>query len=192
MTIQSDKWIKKQKGMIEPFFDHQIKASVKSKSVISFGLTSYGYDIRLAPELKLFDKYSDRVINPKQFDDSILTNAKLETDNKGGEFFILPPHGFALGRSVESFKIPRDILVVCVGKSTYARCALIVNITPLEPMWEGEITLEFSNTTDLPIMLFANEGITQLLFLKGDEPCDISYADRNGKYQGQKGITLPK
>lgn len=191
MTIQSDKWIKSQAGMITPIVNEQVKLSGDQK-IVSYGVTSYGYDVRLAPELKLFNKYSQRIINPKQFDESILLDLEIETDNKGGQFFILPEHGFALGRSVETFKIPRDVLVTCVGKSTYARCGLIVNVTPLESEWQGEITLEFSNTTDLPMMLFVNEGITQLLFFKGDQDCETSYADRNGKYQNQKGITLPK
>ena len=191
MTIQSDKWIKSQTGMITPIVNEQVRLSGDQK-IVSYGVTSYGYDVRLAPELKLFNKYSQRIINPKQFDESILLDLEIETDNKGGQFFMLPEHGFALGRSVETFKIPRDVLVTCVGKSTYARCGLIVNVTPLESEWQGEITLEFSNTTDLPMMLFVNEGITQLLFFKGDQECETSYADRNGKYQGQKGITLPK
>lgn len=191
MTIQSDKWIKSQAGMITPIVNEQIRLSGDQK-IVSYGVTSYGYDVRLAPELKLFNKYSQRIINPKQFDESILLDLEIETDNKGGQFFLLPEHGFALGRSIETFKIPRDVLVTCVGKSTYARCGLIVNVTPLESEWQGEITLEFSNTTDLPMMLFVNEGITQLLFFKGDQECETSYADRNGKYQGQKGITPPR
>ena len=193
MTIQSDKWIKQQKGMINPLFDQQVKLSINAKPIISYGLTSYGYDVRLAPEMKLFDRYAGLgLINPKQFDERISVNIELQTDNTGGKFFILPPHGFALGRSIEFFKIPRDVLVVCVGKSTYARCGLIVNVTPIEAEFEGTVTLEFSNTTDLPIMLFANEGIAQFLFLKSDQECEISYADRNGKYQNQIEITLPK
>ena len=191
MTIQSDKWIKSQLNMITSLISNQVK-SFKNRNVISFGVTSYGYDVRLAPEMKLFDPYCQRVINPKHFDERILIDLELQTDNEGAKFFLLPPHSFALGRSLESFKIPRNVLGVCVGKSTYARCGLIVNVTPIEPMWTGEITLEFSNTTPLPMMLFVNEGITQLLFFKGDQDCETSYADRNGKYQGQKGITLPK
>jgi dCTP deaminase len=191
MTIQSDKWIRQQSGMITPIVNEQIRLSGDRK-IISYGVTSYGYDIRLAPELKLFNKYSRQVINPKRFDEHILYDLELQTDNDGSEFFMLPEHGFALGRSVETFKIPRDVLVMCIGKSTYARCGLIVNLTPLEPSWEGEITLEFSNTTDLPMMIFANEGIAQLLFFKANDECETSYVDRNGKYQGQKGITPPR
>lgn len=191
MSIQSDKWIRTQVKMITSMISNQVK-SFKNRKVISFGVTSYGYDVRLAPEMKLFDPYYQRAINPKHFDERILIDLELQTDNEGAKFFLLPAHSFALGRSVESFKIPRDVLGVCVGKSTYARCGLIVNVTPIEPMWEGEITLEFSNTTPLSMMLFVNEGITQLLFFKGDQDCETSYADRNGKYQGQKGITPPK
>lgn len=191
MTIQSDKWIKSQVGMITPIVNEQNRL-INDNPVVSYGVTSYGYDVRLAPELKLFNKYSQRIINPKQFDESILLDLEIETDNKGGQFFLLPEHGFALGRSVETFKIPRDVLVTCVGKSTYARCGLIVNVTPIEAEFEGTVTLEFSNTTDLPIMLFANEGIAQFLFFKSDQECEVSYADRNGKYQNQIEITLPK
>jgi dCTP deaminase len=197
MTIQSDKWIRQQSGMITPIVNEQVKISSHLRSrgdqkVVSYGVTSYGYDIRLAPELKLFNKYSDLIIDPKRFDDRILYDAELKTDHDGGKFFVIPEHGFALGRSVETFKIPRDVLVTCMNKSTYSRCGLIANISPLEPEWEGEITLEFSNTTGLPIMIYADEGVVQLLFFKGDQECETSYADRNGKYQGQKGITPPR
>ena len=191
MSIQSDKWIRTQLNMITSMISNQVK-SFKNRKVISFGVTSYGYDVRLAPEMKLFDPYCQRVINPKHFDERILIDLELQTDNEGAKFFLLPPHSFALGRSLESFKIPRNVLGVCVGKSTYARCGLIVNVTPIEPEFEGTVTLEFSNTTALPIMIFANEGIAQFLFLKGDNPCDVSYADRNGKYQNQLEITPPK
>jgi dCTP deaminase len=191
MTIQSDKWIKFQAGMISPIVNNQNRF-VNENPVVSYGVTSYGYDIRLAPELKLFDKYSDKIIDPKRFDEKILVDLEIQKDHKGSEFFILPAYGFALGRSVESFDIPREVLVVCVGKSTYARCGLNVLVTPLEPNWRGQITLEFSNNTPLPCMLYVNEGITQLLFFKGHEECEVSYSDRNGKYQDQKGITLPK
>jgi len=191
MTIQSDKWIKSQAGMITPIINEQVRLSGDQK-IISYGVTSYGYDIRLAPELKLFDPYYQKNINPKYFDEKILVDLTLHADDEGGKFFLLPAHGFALGRSVEFFDIPRDVLVVCVGKSTYARCGLNVHVTPLEPNWRGQITLEFSNNTPLPCMLYVNEGITQLLFLKGDQECEVSYSDKNGKYQDQKGITLPK
>lgn len=191
MTIQSDKWIKSQVGMITPIVNEQNRF-VNGNSVVSYGVTSYGYDIRLAPELKLFDKNSNKVIDPKRFDEKILVNLEIQKDRNGSEFFILPAYGFALGRSVESFDIPRDVLVVCVGKSTYARCGLNVHVTPLEPNWKGEITLEFSNNTPLPCILYVNEGVTQLLFFKSNEECEESYSDKNGKYQDQKGITLPK
>lgn len=191
MTIQSDKWIKSQAGMITPIVNEQNRL-VNENSVVSFGVTSYGYDIRLAPELKLFDRYSNKIIDPKRFDDDILLDLEIQKDHKGSEFFVLPAYGFALGHSVEAFDIPRDVLVVCVGKSTYARCGLNVLVTPLEPNWRGQITLEFSNNTPLPCMLYVNEGIVQLLFFKGHESCEVSYSDKNGKYQDQKGITLPK
>lgn len=191
MTIQSDKWIKSQKGMIRPFFERQITRVVTNDSAISFGTSSYGYDIRLGDKLKYFTPNKDKLIDPKNFDSSLLEDLSLHKD-ESGEYFILPPHGFALGYSVEYLSIPKDILVICVGKSTYARCALIVNVTPLEPMWKGQITLEFSNTTGNPVKLYTHEGIAQLLFLKGDQECETSYSDKNGKYQNQIGITLPK
>lgn len=191
MTIQSDKWIKSQAGMITPITNKQNRL-VNDNPVVSYGVTSYGYDIRLAPELKLFDKNCGKTIDPKRFDDEILIDLKIQKDRNGSEFFILPAYGFALGYSVEAFDIPRDVLVVCVGKSTYARCGLNVLVTPLEPNWRGQITLEFSNNTPLPCMLYVNEGIVQLLFFKGPEACENSYSDKNGKYQDQKGITLPK
>lgn len=194
MTIKSDKWIIekcKNEEMIFPYVERQIKTCGDVKQ-ISYGVSSYGYDVRLASELKLFDDSSNKIINPKQFVNEILIDATIQDDPKYGKYFILPPHSFALGRTIESFNIPRNILVICLGKSTYARTGLIVNITPIEPEFRGTITLEFSNTTNLPIMLFANEGIAQFLFFNSDEECESSYNDRNGKYQNQIEITGPK
>lgn len=182
MTIMSDKWIRQmaaEKGMIEPFVESQKRAGV-----ISYGVSSYGYDARIAPEFKIFTNVDSAVIDPKNFsEDSFVSR---ETD-----VCIIPPNSFVLGRTIEYFRIPRDILVTCIGKSTYARCGLIVNVTPLEPEWEGHVTLEISNTTPLPAKVYANEGVCQFLFTKGNEACETSYADKKGKYQGQKGVTLP-
>lgn len=180
--VMNDRWIKEmaQKGMIEPFSAEQVR-----KGVISYGISSYGYDMRIADEFKIFTNINATVVDPKNFDPKSLVDFK-------GDVCIIPPNSFVLGYSVEYFRIPRDVIVICLGKSTYARCGLVVNVTPLEPEWEGHVTIEISNTTPLPAKIYANEGIAQLIFLKGIEPCEISYADKTGKYQSQKGITLPK
>ena len=183
MTIQSDNWIKKMaltRSMIKPFISKQVR-----KGKISFGLSSFGYDARVSNEFKVFTNVNSGIVDPKTFKkDSFVT--------KRGKECIIPPNSFALARTVEYFKIPDDVLVICLGKSTYARCGIIVNVTPLEPGWEGHVTLEFSNTTPLPAKIYANEGVAQFVFIKGNEDPAVSYADRNGKYQGQKGVTLPK
>ncbi|MEE8294286.1 MAG: dCTP deaminase [Sphingomonadales bacterium] len=183
MSIMSDKWIREQatkNGMIEPFVETQ-----KREGTISYGLSSYGYDARVSDEFKIFTNVDSAIVDPKNF------SPKSFVD-RTGPMCVIPPNSFALARTVEYFRIPRDILVICLGKSTYARCGIIVNVTPLEPGWEGHVTLEFSNTTPLPARIYANEGACQFLFLKGNEPCETSYADRAGKYMGQKGVTLPK
>ncbi|MBI4265215.1 MAG: dCTP deaminase [Acidobacteria bacterium] len=167
-------------GMIEPFEDRQVRAGV-----ISYGLSSYGYDIRVADEFKVFTNINSTVVDPKSFDARSFVDVKADV-------CIIPPNSFALSRTVEYFRIPRDVLTVCVGKSTYARCGLIVNVTPFEPEWEGFVTLEISNTTPLPAKVYANEGIAQVLFFQSDEICEVSYADKKGKYQRQQGLTLPK
>ena len=166
--------------MIEPFSDKQVR-----DGVISYGVSSYGYDVRIADEFKIFTNINSTVIDPKKFDPRSFVDVK-------GDVCIIPPNSFALARTVEYFRIPRNVLTVCVGKSTYARCGIIVNVTPFEPEWEGIVTLEVSNTTPLPAKIYANEGIAQVLFFEGDEPCETSYKDRGGKYQGQQGVTLPK
>lgn len=183
MSILSDSTIRKlalEKGMIEPFEEAQ-----RRDGCISYGLSSYGYDARVAPEFKIFTNVDSAVIDPKKFEDSVFVDR--ETD-----VCIIPPNSFVLARTVEYFRIPRDVLVVCLGKSTYARCGIIVNVTPLEPEWEGHVTLEFSNTTPLPAKIYANEGACQFLFFQGDVPCETSYADRKGKYMGQTGVTIPR
>ena len=183
MTILSDRWIRRmsqEKGMIEPFVDAQ-----KREGVISYGLSSYGYDLRVADEFKIFTNVNTTVVDPKNFDERSFVTVRSDV-------CIVPPNSFALARSVEYFKIPREILTICVGKSTYARCGIIVNVTPFEPEWEGFVTLEISNTTPLPAKIYANEGLCQILFFQSDEVCEVSYADRKGKYQAQKGIVLPK
>ena len=183
MSVMSDIWIREQaktKGMIEPFVEAQ-----KREGTISYGLSSYGYDARVAREFKIFTNVHSAVVDPKQFSPESFVD--FDTD-----VCVIPPNSFALARTVEYFRIPRDVLVICLGKSTYARCGIIVNVTPLEPEWEGHVTLEFSNTTPLPAKIYANEGACQFLFLKGDQPCETSYADRAGKYMGQRGVTLPK
>lgn len=167
-------------GMISPFTE-----KLTRQGVISYGLSSYGYDARLADEFKVFTNVNNAIVDPKNFSDECFVDRK-------GDTCIIPPHSFILARTLEYFKIPRDVLVICLGKSTYARCGLIVNVTPLEPEWEGHVTLEISNTTPLPAKVYANEGICQFLFLKGEAPCETSYADRGGKYQWQRGVTLPK
>ena len=183
MAIKSDRWIEqmsKTHEMITPYEDRQV-----CDGKISYGVSSYGYDIRVSDEYKIFTNVNSSIIDPKRFD------AKSFVDYKG-DVCIVPPNSFALARSVEYFKIPRDVLVICLGKSTYARCGIIVNVTPLEPEWEGHVTLEFSNTTPLPAKVYANEGACQFLFLKGDIACDVSYLERSGKYMKQRGVTLPK
>jgi len=183
MAIMSDRWIRDmatRHGMIEPFVEGQKRAGV-----ISYGLSSYGYDARVAPEFKIFTNVDSSVVDPKCFDPKSLVDR--ETD-----ICIVPPNSFALARTVEYFRVPRDVLVVCLGKSTYARCGIIVNVTPLEPEWEGHVTIEISNTTPLPAKIYANEGICQFLFFHGDQPCEVSYADRSGKYMKQTGVTLPR
>jgi dCTP deaminase len=183
MSVQSDRWIRRmalEHGMIEPFNEKQVR-----EGVISYGLSSYGYDARIADEFKIFTNINHTIVDPKDFDPRSFVDFK-------GEECIIPPNSFALARTVERFRIPRDVIVVCVGKSTYARCGIIVNVTPLEPEWEGIVTLEVSNTTPLPARIYANEGIAQFLFFRGDEPCATSYADKKGKYQAQQGLTLPR
>ena len=183
MAIKADKWIKKmalEHGMIEPFEDRQVR-----EGVVSYGLSSYGYDIRVADEFKVFTNINSTVVDPKQFDARSFVDIRAEV-------CIIPPNSFALAKTVEYFRIPRDVLTVCVGKSTYARCGLIVNVTPFEPEWEGYVTLEISNTTPLPAKVYANEGIAQVLFFQSDEPCEVSYADKKGKYQKQESIVLPR
>jgi dCTP deaminase len=182
MGIKSDNWIRRmaqEERMIEPFVENQVR-----QGVVSFGLSSYGYDIRVADEFKIFTNVFSAVVDPKNFDPRSMVDFK-------GDVCIIPPNSFALARTVEYFRIPRDVLTICVGKSTYARCGIIVNVTPFEPEWEGFVTLEISNTTPLPAKIYANEGIAQVLFFQGDEPCDVSYADRKGKYQKQQTILLP-
>jgi len=180
--IKSDRWIKQkalEKGMIKPFEDRQVRTGT-----ISYGLSSYGYDIRIADEFKIFTNINTTIVDPKAFDPRSFVDYQ-------GAVAIIPPNSFALGRSVEYFRIPRNVLTLTVGKSTYARCGIITNVTPFEPEWEGFVTLEISNTTPLPARIYANEGIAQVLFFESDEACQTSYADRQGKYQGQQGIVLP-
>jgi dCTP deaminase len=183
MGLKSDNWIKKmalEHHMIEPFVEGQVR-----HGVISYGVSSYGYDIRVADEFKIFTNVFSAVVDPKHFDPRSMVDFQ-------GEVCIIPPNSFVLAKTVEYFRIPRNVLTVCLGKSTYARCGLIVNVTPFEPEWEGYVTLEISNTTPLPAKVYANEGIAQVLFFEGDEPCAISYADKKGKYQKQQSIVLPK
>ena len=183
MSIMSDKWIRAQaleNGMIEPFEDGQ-----RRDGTISYGLSSYGYDARVAPDFKIFTNVDNAIVDPKNFTANSFVDRTTDV-------CIIPPNSFALAHTVEYFRVPRDVLVICLGKSTYARCGIIVNVTPLEPGWEGHVTLEFSNTTPLPAKVYANEGACQFLFLQGNEPCETSYADRAGKYMGQRGVTLPK
>lgn len=186
MSIKSDRWIRrmaKDHGMIEPFEAGQIRANHQGK-IVSYGTSSYGYDIRCSNEFKVFTNINSAIVDPKQF-------AAESFVDVTSDVCIIPPNSFALARSVEYFKIPRNVLVICLGKSTYARCGIIVNVTPLEPEWEGHITLEFSNTTPLPAKIYANEGVAQLVFLESDDVCETSYKDKGGKYQGQEGVTLP-
>jgi dCTP deaminase len=185
MAIKSDRWIRRmaQAGMITPFEPQQVRYE-EGRKVISYGVSSYGYDVRCANEFKIFTNINSAVVDPKNFDCNSFVDICAD-------LCIIPPNSFVLARTVEYFKMPRNVLTVCVGKSTYARCGIIVNVTPLEPEWEGHVTLEFSNTTNLPAKIYANEGVAQILFFESDEVCEISYADRGGKYQGQKGVTLP-
>ena len=187
MSVKSDKWIRRmarEHGMIEPF-EPELVREVKGQRVVSFGTSSYGYDIRCSNEFKLFTNLNSTIVDPKNFDEKSFVDVK-------GDHCVIPPNSFALARTLEYFRIPRDVLVLCLGKSTYARCGIIVNVTPLEPEWEGHVTLEFSNTTPLPAKIYANEGVAQIIFLGADEVCETSYRDRGGKYQGQKGVTLPR
>jgi len=187
MTIKSDKWIRKmvqEKGMIDPFEPNQVRTN-KDKRLISYGTSSYGYDVRCSNQFKIFTNINSATVDPKNFDESSFVNLVSEE-------CVIPPNSFALASTVEYFKIPRNVLTICLGKSTYARCGIIVNVTPLEPEWEGHVTLEFSNTTSLPAKIYANEGVAQMIFLESDEECETSYKDRGGKYQGQTGVTLPK
>jgi dCTP deaminase len=174
-----------EKGMIEPFVDGQVKKTESGDRVISYGLSSYGYDLRVSNEFKVFTNVFGSVVDPKSFDDRSFVD--METD-----VCVVPPNSFALARSVEYFRIPREVLTICVGKSTYARCGIIVNVTPFEPEWEGHVTLEISNTTPLPARIYANEGLAQVVFFQASEVCETSYADRAGKYMGQRGITIPR
>jgi dCTP deaminase len=183
MSIKSDRWIRrmaKEHGMIEPFEDRQVRAGV-----ISYGVSSYGYDVRIAHDFKVFTNINSTIVDPKAFDPRSFVDVQADV-------CIIPPNSFALARTVERFRVPRNVLVVCLGKSTYARCGIIVNVTPLEPEWEGIVTLEVSNTTPLPAKIYAGEGIAQMLFFESDEPCEVSYADKKGKYQGQDQLTLPR
>ncbi len=183
MSIKADHWIRKmalEHGMIEPFVEKQVRAGV-----ISYGVSSYGYDIRVADEFKIFTNVNSAIVDPKHFDPASFVDFR-------GDICIVPPNSFALARTVEHFRIPRTVMAVCVGKSTYARCGIILNVTPAEPEWEGFLTLEISNTTPLPARIYAGEGIAQLLFFESDEPCETSYGDRKGKYQDQVNITLPR
>ena len=183
MSVLSDRWIKKmalEKEMINPFVEKQ-----EANKNISYGLSSFGYDARVSNEFKIFTDVDSAVVDPKNFKNNSFVSRKVDE-------CVIPPNSFALASTVEYFKIPKDILVICLGKSTYARCGIIVNVTPLEPGWEGHVTLEFSNTTPLPAKIYANEGIAQFIFLKGNEVPEVTYADRKGKYMGQTGVTLPK
>jgi dCTP deaminase len=188
MGIKSDLWIRRmaqKEKMIEPFSPTQVRTGESGQSIISYGISSYGYDLRVSNEFKVFTNVFNTMVDPKAFDAKSFVD--IETD-----ICIVPPNSFALARSVEYFRIPRDVITICLGKSTYARCGIIVNVTPLEPEWEGHVTLEISNTTPLPARIYANEGLAQVLFIGGDEVCETSYADRAGKYMRQRGITIPK
>lgn len=188
MSIKSDRWIREMSekhGMIEPYAENQVRYDANGEKLISYGVSSYGYDVRCAREFKVFTNVHSAIVDPKNFDENSFID--IESD-----VCIIPPNSFALARTVEYFRIPRNVLTVCLGKSTYARCGIIVNVTPLEPEWEGHVTLEFSNTTNLPARIYAGEGVAQMLFFESDEVCETSYKDRGGKYQGQTGVTLPK
>jgi dCTP deaminase len=186
MSIKSDRWIRRMaaQGMIEPFETGQVRV-VNGQRIVSYGTSSYGYDVRCAGEFKIFTNINSTIVDPKSFESGNFVDLNADV-------CIIPPNSFALARTVEYFRIPRNVLTICLGKSTYARCGIIVNVTPLEPEWEGHVTLEFSNTTPLPAKIYANEGVAQMLFLESDEVCETSYKDRGGKYQGQRGVTLPK
>ena len=186
MSIKSDGWIRRMaaQGMIEPFEAGQVRV-LDDHKIISYGTSSYGYDVRCAGEFKIFTNINSTIVDPKSFDTNNFVDLRADV-------CIVPPNSFALARTVEYFRIPRSTMVICLGKSTYARCGIIVNVTPLEPEWEGHVTLEFSNTTPLPARIYANEGVAQLLFFESDETCETSYRDRGGKYQGQTGVTLPR
>jgi dCTP deaminase len=183
MSIKPDRWIKRmalERKMIEPFVDGQVRAGV-----ISYGVSSYGYDVRVGDEFKVFSNVFNAIVDPKNFDPKSFVDIKADV-------CIIPPNSFALASTIEYFRIPRDILTICLGKSTYARCGIIVNVTPFEPEWEGHVTIEISNTTPLPAKIYANEGIAQVLFFQSDEECAVSYKDKKGKYQAQRGVTLPR
>jgi dCTP deaminase len=187
MSIKCDRWIRRMArdhAMIEPFEPGQVRVA-NGQRIVSYGVSSYGYDVRCGDEFKVFTNINSTVVDPKAFDPKSFVDIKADC-------CVIPPNSFALASTVEYFRVPRDVLVVCLGKSTYARCGIIVNVTPLEPEWEGHVTLEFSNTTPLPAKIYANEGVAQMLFFASDEPCETSYRDRGGKYQGQRGVTLPK
>jgi len=187
MSIKSDRWIRRmaqEHGLIEPFAPEQVRYT-NGEKIVSYGTSSYGYDVRCASEFKIFTNINSTIVDPKSFDPNSFVDVHAD-------ICIIPPNSFALARTVEYFRIPRNVLTVCLGKSTYARCGIIVNVTPLEPEWEGHVTLEFSNTTPLPAKIYANEGVAQMLFFESDEVCETSYRDRGGKYQGQTGVTLPK
>ncbi len=188
MTIKSDNWIKQKAqsdGMIEPFEENQVRVTNDQSKVISYGLSSFGYDVRCANEFKVFTNIHSSIVDPKSFDEKSFVDITSDV-------CIIPPNSFALARTIEYFRIPRNVLTICLGKSTYARCGIIVNVTPLEPEWEGHVTLEFSNTSNLPAKIYAGEGVAQMIFHESDENCSVSYKDREGKYQGQTGVTLPK
>ena len=198
MGVQPDTWIRRmalEHGMIEPFADRQVRrredpfaepaATGPQPALISYGLSSYGYDLRVSDEFKVFTNVFNTVVDPKQFDERSFVDMKTDV-------CIVPPNSFALARSVEYFRIPRNILTICLGKSTYARCGIIVNVTPFEPEWEGHVTLEISNTTPLPAKIYAHEGLAQVIFLEATSVCEVSYADRKGKYMKQRGITVPR
>lgn len=183
MPVKSDRWIRRmalEHGMIDPFVDHQVR-----RGVVSYGLTSYGYDMRVTDHFKVFTNVYNALVDPKNFDPRSFVDIRAE-------YVDIPPNSFALAQSLEYFRIPRTVSCIVIGKSSYARCGIIINVTPLEPEWEGHVTIEISNTTPLPARIYANEGIGQVLFLESDEPCEVSYADKKGKYQGQTGIVLPR
>ncbi|MEM6581170.1 MAG: dCTP deaminase [Pseudomonadota bacterium] len=187
MSIKSDRWIRRmaaESDMITPFEYGQVRSKGDDR-LISFGTSSYGYDVRCSREFKVFTNINSATVDPKGFDENSFVDVV-------GDVCVIPPNSFALASTVEYFRIPRNVLTICLGKSTYARCGIIVNVTPLEPEWEGHVTLEFSNTTTLPAKIYANEGVAQMLFFESDEECEVSYKDRGGKYQGQRGVTLPK